>query len=160
MEPRQYGYGSYLELRIKATVKLGANYSNMAMVTATELDTNPGNNQASASVTVENSAPVATDDLYTTNEDQTLAVNAPGLLENDSDPDMNPLQVTGFTIAGTTYVAGQTAVLPDYGSLTIFANGKLEYLPKLNYNGTIPLINYSISDGTLSARNPVNYCNH
>src|SRR5690606_38926041 len=63
----------------------------------------------------------------------------------------------------TTYVAGQTAVLPDYGSLTIFANGKLEYLPKLNYNGTIPLINYSISDGTLSATgilsiivNPVN----
>lgn len=155
--------GTSVELKIKATVKLGVNYTNSATVTATELDTNPGNNEASVSVTVGNSAPVATDDLYTTNEDQTLAVNAPGLLENDSDPDMNPLQVTGFTIAGTTYVAGQTAVLPDYGSLTIFANGKLEYLPKLNYNGTIPLINYSISDGTLSATgilsiivNPVN----
>ncbi len=143
--------GTSVELKIKATVKLGGNYTNSATVTATELDTNPGNNEASVSVTVGNSAPVATDDLYTTNEDQTLAVNAPGLLANDSDVDMDLLQVVSYSVDGTQYSAGQTATLTEYGTLTIFANGKLEFQPKQDYFGHLPSeITYVISDGSLS----------
>lgn len=73
--------------------------------------------------TAPNSAPVATDDAYTTLEDQPLSVIAPGVLANDTDPDGDAL----------------TAVLetgPAHGSLTLAADGSFLYLPAANVNGT------------------------
>ncbi len=150
-------------LSIVATVKLGSEYNNIASATANELDSNPANNQASASVSVKNSAPIAANDLYSTPEDQVLTVIAPGLLSNDYDIDLNTLTVSGFSISGTSYNPGQTALLTGQGSLSIFSDGKLVYEPALNYNGTLPIITYTISDGSLTASatltvivNPVN----
>ena len=71
----------------------------------------------------EASPPVPVSDIYTTPEDTTLNVVAPGRSHNDFDP--NP----GDTI---------TAVLvsnPASGVLTFDANGSLSYTPNLNYNG-------------------------
>ena len=78
--------------------------------------------------------PVAVDDAYSTNEDVVLNVAAPGVLENDSDPDSPVL----------------TAVLVEtvsHGELTLNADGSFVYTPALNYNGT-DSFTYKASDGT------------
>src|SRR5439155_13878377 len=74
-------------------------------------------------ITGANDAPVALDDSFTTVEDTTLNVAAPGVLANDSDVDGDTL----------------SAVLmsqPTHGSLTLNSNGSFSYTPAANYNGT------------------------
>ncbi|MBK8492586.1 MAG: tandem-95 repeat protein [Saprospirales bacterium] len=73
-------------------------------------------------VTPVNNPPVANDDYYSTNEDTPLIVNAPGILVNDSDPNMDPLTITVLTP-------------PLHGTLTQNPNGSFTYTPDLNYNG-------------------------
>jgi len=68
------------------------------------------------------SLPVATDDSYTTAEDTTLTIAAPGVLANDSDPDG----------------AALTAILvssPLHGTITLDSNGSFVYVPDPDYNG-------------------------
>ena len=79
--------------------------------------------QFTVTVTDQNEAPVAIDDEYTTNEDCALSVEAPGILENDSDVD-----------AGDVL----TAVLlmePARGSLNLAEDGSFVYRPGWNFNG-------------------------
>uniref|UniRef100_UPI000B4BF9A3 cadherin-like domain-containing protein n=1 Tax=Polaribacter haliotis TaxID=1888915 RepID=UPI000B4BF9A3 len=102
-------------------------------------------------VTPVNDVPVAIADTNTTPEDVAVSVNAAnGLLNNDSDPENNTLAVTSFTVGGTTYVAGNTVTLTE-GSLVINSNGSYTFTPALNYNGTVPTISYTLSDGTNTA---------
>jgi gliding motility-associated-like protein len=113
-----------------------------------------------------NAAPVANPDVKSTNEDITLTVNAAaGLLNNDTDADANTLMVTKYTIAG---VAGDQALNSDVtmagvGTINIKANGSYVFAPALNYNGAVPVITYTITDGTVTASstltitiNPIN----
>jgi len=97
-----------------------------------------------------NFEPVAVDDAYTTNEDVVLNVPAPGVLENDTDPDSPVL----------------TAVLVEtvnHGELTLNADGSFVYTPDQDYNGT-DTFTYKASDGTFESEvatvtitiNPVN----
>src|SRR5439155_1454140 len=77
----------------------------------------------SITITGVNDAPVAVNDSYTTAEDTTLNVAAPGVLINDSDVDGDTL----------------SAVLvsqPAHGSLTLNSNGSFSYVPEANYNGS------------------------
>src|SRR5207253_1788340 len=69
-----------------------------------------------------NTAPEADDDAYTTNEDTTLTVAAPGVLGNDTDADGNSLTAT--------LVSG-----PSHGTLTLNPDGSFSYSPAANYNG-------------------------
>src|SRR5439155_22753 len=88
-------------------------------------------------ITSVNDAPVAGDDTYTTPEDTTLTVSAPGVLANDGDVDGDPL----------------SAVLvssPTHGSLTLNTNGSFSYVPAANYNGT-DSFTYKASDGSLES---------
>jgi VCBS repeat len=68
---------------------LGAGDTGSDSFTYAASDGNGGTGQASVSLTIEglNGAPVATDDSFSAQEDSTLAVDAPGILGNDSDPD-------------------------------------------------------------------------
>lgn len=95
-------------------------------------------------------APIAVDDAYTTDEDIVLTVAAPGVLENDTDPDSPVL----------------TAVLVDsvsHGELVLNADGSFVYTPDQDYNGT-DSFTYKASDGALESEvatvtitiNPVN----
>jgi len=71
---------------------------------------------------VSSSVPVAADDSFTTAEDTTLTITAPGVLANDSDPD-------GAAI---------TAILvrpPLHGTVTLNSNGSFVYVPDPDYNG-------------------------
>ena len=70
----------------------------------------------SITVTAVNDAPVATGDAFSTNEDTTLNVAAPGVLGNDTDTDADPL-----TAALVSDVA--------HGTLTLHANGSFDYTP-------------------------------
>ncbi|RKR09507.1 gliding motility-associated-like protein [Flavobacterium sp. 90] len=104
-------------------------------------------------VTAVNHAPVAVDNSNTTNEDTTLTVavtSSANLLANDTDPDGDTLTITQFVIGTTTYTVGSTANLAE-GDLTINANGSYTFVPKADYNGTVPKVTYTITDGTSSA---------
>ena len=80
-----------------------------------------------------NDPPVAQDDNYTVNEDQTLDVSAPGVLSNDTDQEELPL----------------SAILvsdPANGVLTLNSDGSFTYVPDANYNGT-DSFTYKANDG-------------
>ncbi|MCI2230492.1 tandem-95 repeat protein, partial [Polaribacter sp. MSW13] len=109
---------------------------------------------ATVAVTVPKSflSPVANPDVNSTLEDVTLTVTtANGLLNNDTDA--NPgetLSVVSFQINGTTYNPGDTANLAE-GMLTINVDGSYTFIPTPNYNGSLPIVDYTISDGTPTA---------
>ena len=116
------------------------------VITYTVSDGNGGTDNSTLTLTMipVNDPPVATDDTGTTLEDTTLTGN---VLTNDTDIDGGPLRVTQFVVQGTTYTAGQTAVIANVGSLTINALGGYRFVPALNYNGPVPTTTYTVSDG-------------
>jgi hypothetical protein len=89
------------------------------------------------SVVAPNVPPVAADDGYATNEDETLNVAASGVLANDTDANGNPL-----TAALLTGVAS--------GTLTLQPNGSFAYVPAPGFAGTVTFA-YQASDGTASS---------
>ncbi len=80
-----------------------------------------------------NTAPVAVDDSRMVAEDGTLAVEAPGLLANDSDADGHPL-------------TAQVTVQPTRGTLSLQSSGAFTYAPQAKFHGTDPFT-YRASDG-------------
>ena len=84
-----------------------------------------------------NDPPATSDDAYTTAEDTSLSVGAPGLLANDSDPEGDTLFVTIVTPAA-------------HGDVTLTGDGGFIYMPDPNFNGTDSFV-YRASDGTASA---------
>ena len=84
-----------------------------------------------------NDAPVAVADTYETEEDTELNVAAPGVLDNDSDVEGDPL----------------TAILDtdvEQGMLTLNADGSFSYLPEENFYGE-DSFSYISSDGELES---------
>ncbi|KEF40833.1 MAG: hypothetical protein ER33_14890, partial [Cyanobium sp. CACIAM 14] len=70
------------------------------------------------------------------------------LLTGTSSPD-GPVSITGFTIAGQSgpFVLGTPTTISGVGVLTISANGNYAFTPAANYNGSVPQITYTVSDG-------------
>jgi len=102
---------------------------------------------AQLNITVrENSAPEASDDTATTLVDTDLNQDAPGLLENDSDPDGDPISITSFYVGGTSYSPGTTVHLSE-GDLTINSDGSYTFDPASGYTGNVPTVTYTVSDG-------------
>jgi VCBS repeat-containing protein len=84
-----------------------------------------------------NDAPIAAEDAYSTAEDTNLMVDAPGVLDDDSDPDHDPL----------------IAVLvsqPSHGTLTLNADGSFTYSPEDDFNRS-DSFTYGANDGTLDS---------
>lgn len=80
-----------------------------------------------------NTAPMAVDDDYGLDEDIPLNVSAPGVLDNDSDPNGDALTATVNTG-------------PSSGSVTLNGNGSFIYTPDANFNGS-DSFTYNASDG-------------
>lgn len=79
-----------------------------------------------------NTAPVANDDAYSTNEDTVLDVAAPGIFANDTDNEGGPFSVI-------------LNVPPSHGILLINDDGSINYKPHANFNGTDSFV-YRIDD--------------
>ncbi|MBN1955885.1 MAG: PKD domain-containing protein, partial [Anaerolineae bacterium] len=74
-----------------------------------------------------NEPPLAVDDGYGLCADTSLAVPAPGVLANDSDPEGDPISAT-------------MVVSPAHGSAALQLDGALTYTPTLGYNGSDSLV--------------------
>jgi VCBS repeat-containing protein len=96
-------------------------------------------NLATVTITLNavNDTPAAANDAYSTSEDTTLIIDAPGVLANDNDPDGDSLHA----------VVGSA---PSHGTLTLDADGSFVYAPAADYDGT-DSFTYVASDGTLES---------
>jgi VCBS repeat-containing protein len=116
-----------------------ANFNGSDSFTYKASDGALSSNVATVTITVEavNDAPAAGDDAYSTAEDTTLTVSAPGVLANDSDPD-------GDTVTAVVSLA------PAHGSLALNPNGSFTYNPTANFNGT-DAFTYRARDGSVTS---------
>ena len=91
------------------------------------------------------------DDSFTDlSESVTTAEDAPvsgSVLTGTSSVD-GPVSVVNFTIGDTTYAAGSTATIANVGTLVIGANGAYNFTPAENYNGSVPTVSYTVTDGS------------
>lgn len=94
-------------------------------------------------------APIAMPDTGRGDEDTPITGS---VLTNDTDANGDPLTVTGFSIGGTPYAPGTTATIPGVGTLTIAPTGVYTFTPEPNYDGAVPVVTYTVTDGA----NPVN----
>ena len=119
------------------------------------------NDDANGTGTIEvdtsNTAPVATDNSQTVDEDNDATGNVISDDDGngvDSDEDGDDLTVTTFKVDtdgdGTdeTFNDGETATITDVGDITINEDGSYTFSPVENYNGDVPTITYTITDGT------------
>ena len=82
----------------------------------------------------ENQAPVAVDDAFSTDEDTSLNIAAPGVLSNDSDAELDPIS----TVLNTGPANAQ--------SFTLNADGSFDYVPNADFNGS-DSFTYFANDG-------------
>jgi len=100
----------------------------------------------SIELTAINTAPAATPDTATVDEDGAVNVN---VLANDSDVD----PVTLTAIAGTPVVAGDTVTVAN-ATVTVGENGLLTITPDAEYSGEVSF-GYTVSDGTFESDSTV-----
>ncbi len=99
----------------------------------------PGGLFATLAVTTLPGSPQALNDGYATDEDVPLTIAAPGVLANDTDPDMNPLSAA---LVGNVL----------HGALALNADGSFTYTPTANFAGS-DTFTYRANDGTLNSNN-------
>jgi VCBS repeat-containing protein len=99
---------------------------------------NSASNTVSILLNRVNTAPLAADDTYSTDEDTPLSVAAPGVLDNDTDAQNDPL--TASLVTDPSRAA----------SFTLNADGSFDYSPDANFNGT-DSFTYKANDGSLDS---------
>jgi VCBS repeat-containing protein len=111
------------------------NYNGSDSFTYEAHDGTSPSNAATVNLTVNavNDAPVASDDSYSTDQDTTLNVSAPGVLDNDSD------------VEGDTLTAIKLSD-PSNGSVTLNSDGSFDYTPDSGYTGD-DTFTYKANDG-------------
>ena len=104
------------------------------VVTITATDSEGAATSTTFELVVNNVAPTANDDTYTTTEDGVLEVDAAsGLLVNDTDP-------------GSDDLLAALVDAPAHGTLTVNEDGSFTYTPSDNFNGT-DSFTYRAQDG-------------
>ncbi|MGO2735222.1 Ig-like domain-containing protein, partial [Psychrobacter sp.] len=93
---------------------------------------------------VPNAPPVAVDDSVITQSGTPVTQN---IIGNDTDPNDDPLTVEDFTVDGNTYQPGETATIPNVGTITITPEGELTFIPETDYAGPVPPVDYTVTDG-------------
>lgn len=98
---------------------------------------------------------MAANDTNRGDEDSPVTGN---VLHNDSDPDGDPLTVTHFTVDADgdgkpdSFNAGDTVTIKDsagdpIGDLTVNRDGSYTFTPTPNWNGDVPTVDYTVTDG-------------
>ena len=109
-----------------------------------------------ASTVTVNVAPVPDAPLVASDDTKAVTEDTPatGNVLTDGIPDSsdgNPLTVTQFTINGINYTPSASAVsILGVGNLVLLTNGNYTFTPAPNYVGAVPVITYTVSDGTLT----------
>ncbi len=111
-------------------------------------------NLAIATITINgvNDAPVANDDIASTDEDTNLMVVAPGVLGNDTDADAETITVA--RVNGLTASVGTEITLGSGAKVTLNADGSYTYKPNGAFEGldtgetATDSFTYKASDGT------------
>ena len=135
------GYPQYGSTQLNANESIqytpAPGFAGTDFFTYTVLDVRGGYATAYVHVTVVpgNRPPVAANNTYSTLEDTVLNVSAPGVLDNDTDPDGDALQA--LLAAG-----------PAHGTLTLNLDGSFVYIPAANYRGA-DSFTYLAGDGQL-----------
>ena len=91
-----------------------------------------------------NLPPVAVDDSATTAFNTAVTISASTLLANDTDPDSNPLSITGVSNA-----TNGSAVLNNNGTPLNSADDFIVFTPTTGFSGN-GSFNYTLSDGSLT----------
>ena len=94
-------------------------------------------NNSFTRLSFQNDSPVAVNDTYTTSEDTTLIIPAPGVLSNDADPNSDAIKAV---------IVGQ----PRFGTVSLQNDGSFVYKPNSNYAGN-DSFTYVANDGSLES---------
>ncbi len=83
------------------------------------------------------------------------------VLSNDSDADGDALRVSHFNVNGVDYlftasITSRTVTLSGVGSLQFSADGNYRFTPVANWNGNVPTVTYTATDGSLSSSSTLN----
>ena len=148
-----------------------ANYNGPVSFNYVVQDGHGGEDTGTVSINVVsvNDAPVTVPEVATTPEDTPISGN---ILTNDSDVDVgDTLSVTQFTVdvdGNGTIGLGETFTVPPGGSvttptivvdgknagtITIASDGSYTFTPAQDFNGTIPIITYTVNDGSGAVNN-------
>ncbi|WP_250162504.1 Ig-like domain-containing protein [Psychrobacter sp. WY6] len=109
--------------------------------TVTDNDGGTASSTLDIVITPVNDAPIAVNDSYTVNEDESIALNP---LKGDSDIDGDTLSIT--SINGTALTGAAQVISVPNGSVSIDSNGDISFTPEANFNGQVEF-DYTISDG-------------
>ena len=110
-----------------------AGFTGTTAYTYTVSDGMGGRDTATVTFNVENTAPVAQDDRYSTHAGRPLIV-IPGVLGNDADADLDSLFISSFDASGLD------------GSLDLQADGSFSYTPTAGFTGSTAFT-YTVADG-------------
>ncbi|MFN6500753.1 MAG: calcium-binding protein [Nostoc sp. DedQUE01] len=106
--------------------------------------TNNDNVYGTINITASNQPPVANPDSATTAKNTAVSIQVSTLLANDTDPDSNPLSITGVSNA-----TNGTAVLNNNGTASNTADDFIVFTPTTGFSGNASF-NYTLSDGSLN----------
>jgi uncharacterized repeat protein (TIGR01451 family) len=124
-----------LVLTARVTARGGLTAS-ATLVSLDQFDSTAADDSAAVVITpLGNRPPASAGDGFTLAEDTPLAIAAPGVLGNDSDPDGDPLSAV-------------LVAAPAHGVLTLNPDGSFTYVPAPNFSGQDSFV-YRPSDGSL-----------
>ncbi|QDE29860.1 tandem-95 repeat protein [Shewanella polaris] len=127
-----------------------ANYNGaVPVITYTLTDGSGANDTSTLSLTV---TPV-NDDFTDDNEIRSIVEDSPEVTGNviDGSSVDGPISVTTFTVAGDTTVHsadGTDVTITGVGTFSLTDAGVYTFTPVANYNGAVPVITYTLTDGS------------
>jgi VCBS repeat-containing protein len=149
-----------LSVNPNAYTYLAAGQTLTLSYTYNVIDGNGGVTPTAATLTItgQNDAPVAVADVKSGNEDTVITGN---VIDNDTDVDSGAVlsvskfsyQLFGFTVSAN---AGGHLDIPLVGRISVSANGDFTFTPVANYNGNVPTVTYTLTDGTASTTSTLN----
>ncbi|MGI2114967.1 beta strand repeat-containing protein, partial [Shewanella frigidimarina] len=140
--------GGALVLNTDGSYSFSPNANWNGSVPVVTYTTNTGDTATLAiTVTPEN------DNFTDNDETRSIAEDSPEVTGNviDGTSVDGPITVTGFTIAGDTTVYdadGTDITLTGVGTFSLDDDGVYTFTPAANYNGTVPVITYTMTDGS------------
>ncbi len=141
--------GSYTFEPGSAFQHLAAGDKAYSSITYTVSDGESGTSTATLTVEITgaNDAPVVLPQASQVLEDHSASGN---VLGGAADADNDALSVVTYTVDGAQYVAGHAAYIAGVGSILINADGSYAFTPDSDWNGVVPQITYTVTDGSVT----------